>query len=481
MSLVSFKLVRLGKGCPGAAEEIRRVMRIKIRSSSPVGTPSSEAETPEPDYPLHVSSFFLSVATHCLGITALMFVSFPGTQRERPLYVQFIRPQEHKILYYDLRQKVPDVAPVKTTGDSIDPRGAELSEQAIIATSPKPKSKQVFISVPAPKIEIPLDLPAPLLVTRAETTLPPPPPRPKPKKFVPPPPLEREPKLPMQTPMLETQAPAINSAAATAPNLPTLATSQFTAPPKPAPVAPEANKGNAKADIAIASLHPTQDTEVRVPDGQLPAQFSKGPTQGAVASGNTDATLSVPDLTIAQPKKEAGPEKPVKAVLYAETVRSVSVSTLSVPLRPSNRMIPRSVEARFQGRNVYTMAVPIENMPAYDGDWIMWFADQESKPGETPLVRAPLPFRKVEPVAEVAPSGRTDERIQVAAILRKTGKLDGISLLTRASPAVQRAVFQDVTAWEFQPATRNGVPVDVDVVLEIPFSLPTAVAKSTQP
>jgi hypothetical protein len=126
--------------------------------------------------------------------------------------------------------------------------------------------------------------------------------------------------------------------------------------------------------------------------------------------------------------------------------------------------------------------VPIENMPAYDGDWILWFADQESKPGETPLVKAPLPFRKIEPVVAVPPpSGRTDERIQVAAILRKAGRLDSITLLTNASPAVQRAVLKDITAWEFQPATRNGVPVDVDVVLEIPFSLPTAVAKSTQP
>jgi TonB family protein len=120
-------------------------------------------------------------------------------------------------------------------------------------------------------------------------------------------------------------------------------------------------------------------------------------------------------------------------------------------------------------------------MPAYDGDWIMWFADQESKLGETPLVRAPLPFRKVEPVAETPPGGRTEERIQVAGTLRKNGKLDGITLLTKASPAVERAVLQDVTSWEFQPATRNGVPVDVDVVLEIPFSLPTSIAKSTQP
>ena len=458
-----------------------RFMRLKIQSTSPVMRPV-EIETPRPDYPLRVSSFFLSVGTHGLVIAALLFVSFPGGQPERPLYEQFIRPQEHKILFYDFRQKVPDVDPVNKTGLAAQPRGAELSEQSIIATSPKPRSKQVFISVPAPNIEIDQDLPAPLLVARLETSFPPPPAPPKPKKFAPPPPLNRETKLPMQVPMLETQAPALNSPAVTAPVLePTLTVSEFTAPPQNAPVAPTANKGNAKADIAMASLHPAETPDLRVLKGELPAQFSKAPTQGAAASGDVAATLSVPDLTIRQPKKEAGPETPVRAVLYSEMVRSASVSTLSVPLRPANRMIPRSVDARFLGRNVYTLAVPIENMPAYDGDWIIWFADQESKPGETPLVRAPVPFRKIEPVIEVPPSGRTEERIQVAAMLRKDGKLDGISLLTKATPAVQRAILQDLTSWEYQPATRNGQPVDVDVVLEIPFSLPTSVAKSTQP
>ena len=456
-------------------------MRVKIQLQSPFRRPF-EIEAPLPDYPLRLSSFFLSVGTHCLGIVALMFVSFSGGRHERAVDEEFIRPQEHKILIYDLRTKVPDVAPLKKIGLGPEPRGVEVSEQAIIATSPKPKSKQVFISVPAPTIEIPQDLPTPLLVTRIETSLPPPPAPPKPKRFVPPQPSPQEPKLPLQTPMLETQAPALNSSPVTAPILaPALTRSEAFAPPQTAPVAPEANKGNARTDVAMASLHPTEAADVRLPNGQLPARFSKAPTQGAAASGDSVAALTVPDLTIRLPKKESAPETPVKAILYAEAVRSAAVSTLSVPLRPSNRMIPRSVDARFQGRNVYTLAVPIENMPAYDGDWIMWFADQESKPGETPLVRAPLPFRKVEPVVEVPSSGRTAERIQVAGTLRKNGKLDGITLLTKASPAVERAVLQDVTSWEFQPATRNGVSVDVDVVLEIPFSLPTSIAKSTQP
>jgi hypothetical protein len=118
-------------------------MPVKVQSKSPVRNPS-EIETPPPDYPLRVSSFFLSVGTHCLGIAALMFVSFPGGQPERPLYEEFIRPREHKILFYDFRQKVPGLA--------VERRGAELSEQAIIATSPKPRSKHLFLSVPTPKI-----------------------------------------------------------------------------------------------------------------------------------------------------------------------------------------------------------------------------------------------------------------------------------------------------------------------------------------
>jgi hypothetical protein len=453
-------------------------MRVKT-GPNPASRPL-EIEAPRPDYPLRVSSFFLSVGTHCLGIAALLLLSVPDSQPARPVYDEFVRPQEHKILYYNLRKQVPDVTPLQKIGDYTQPRGAELSEQSIIATSPKPKSKKVFISVPAPKIEIHQDIPAPLLVARLETSLPPPPAPPQPKKFVPPQPLKRETKLPALTPIPETQAPAINAPAVAAPIPPTLTLSQFTAPPQDSPPAPTANKGNARADVAIASLHPTE-TAAPLPNGDLPAQFSKAPTQGAAASGDAAASLSVPNLTIRQPKQEAAPETPTKVVLYAERVRSIPTSTLSVPLRPSNRMIPRSVDAHFQGRNVYTLAVPIENMPAYGGDWIMWFADQESKPGETPLVRAPLPFRKIEPVVDVPPSGRTEERVQFAATLRKNGKLDGIVLITNATPAVQRAVLQDLRAWEFQPATRNGVPVDVDVVLEIPFSLPTAVAKSTQP
>lgn len=140
-------------------------------------------------------------------------------------------------------------------------------------------------------------------------------------------------------------------------------------------------------------------------------------------------------------------------------------------------MIPQAVDVQFQGRNVYTIVIPMEHMPAYAGDWIMWFAERDTKLGETPVMRAPVPFRKLEAVDEQSASARIGQRIQLAATLDKNGKLDGVTLMSTTTPSVQRAVFQDINSWEFQPATRNGAPVDVDVYLEIPFSLPAAVAR----
>jgi hypothetical protein len=123
------------------------------------------------------------------------------------------------------------------------------------------------------------------------------------------------------------------------------------------------------------------------------------------------------------------------------------------------------------------MVVPMENLPVYAGDWILWFSDRESKPGETPVVRAPVPFRKLEPVEPLSPGDRKEERIQIVALLKKDGTLHEIATPAAANDAIKRAVIHDMESWQFKPATRNGIPVDVDVVLEVPFNLPIVMAR----
>jgi hypothetical protein len=454
-------------------------MRVKVQAKFPSANPN-ELDQPSPDYPLRLSSFFVSLGVHGLAIAALVTIAgLPGAQPDRPIYTELIKPNERKILIYDFRRKVPDVAPLKKVGASKDPRGAELSKQVIVATSKIPKSKEVFISVPAPKFEVHQDMPAQLLIAQLDTTLSSLPTKPKPKNFVPPPAAKRDPALPMPTPVIEAPAPTVASGASPLP-VPETAFSAASTLPRNVPEAPVAHTGNARADIAVASLHPSPDANTPLPNGERPASFSKAPALGPASSGEGNGTLTVPDLTVRQPRPEPVPPPPPslprREFLYADRLRGVPLSTLSVPLRPANRMIPPNVDARFRGRNVYIIVIPIEHMPAYGGDWIMWFADRESKPGETPVVRAPIPFRKLEVVDQNPPANVSGARIQLAATLGKNGKLAGVTLLTQGSPATARAVLEDVTAWEFHPASRDGVPVEVDVVLEIPFRLPVSVA-----
>ena len=252
----------------------------------------------------------------------------------------------------------------------------------------------------------------------------------------------------------------------------------LTPPPPPEPPSIDTT-GNGNVNIAIANLNIVEKSLPELPDGARAAQFSKAPVKGPGASGsdNDPSALKVPDLTVRGADRGNSAKAPertgaTRVVVYAEQVRNIPTASLSVPLRPATRMIPPAVD----GKNVYAIVIPIENMPVYGGDWIVWFAEKDAIPGETPIVRAPVPFRKVEP-ADPPPTNRTSQRVQVAGVLQKSGKLSTVSVVTSAIPGLAEAVIQDVTSWEFKPATRNSAPIDVEVVIEIPFNVVSSTDK----
>jgi len=101
----------------------------------------------------------------------------------------------------------------------------------------------------------------------------------------------------------------------------------------------------------------------------------------------------------------------------------------------------------------------------------MWFAERNQRPGDSPSMRAPILFRKLESVERVELPPQTQPRFQLAATVTKEGRIEGISLITKTGAVVEQALVRDLASWEFRPATRDGTPVDVEVVIEIPFNL----------
>ena len=511
-------------------------MSLKIR----IRPGERRQRTPEniPEYRIKPRSFVASIGLHSLVITVLALLPTYQEIQEKPVYQTLIQPEAHKIVWYDFRkkpepQRLPDVTAQVRVGTFPKPRGEELSKQIIIATSPRAKSLKQFIWQPLPKIEIRHDIKVPNLIARVNMTVPALPAEKKPprpdvqaaqaarpnisppapnadvnhatesptegiqalkqrKAFVPPPAVTRQARLPVPIPTLDSPSPDPSILGSPKMKFPlpegvgTSAASIGAAPPSNAPLGSAVSSGNGKVDIAIASLDPAAKLNGPLPDGSRPGRFSRAPTQGEPATGPVNgAGLKVPNLTMRGEGDTSLPapplDQPRKTVLYSERVRSVPVSTLSVPLRPAARAIPRPIDAKFQGRYVYTMVIPIENLPEYAGDWILWFAERDQKPGENPLMRAPVPLRKLELVRAMSPVNPVQRRLQVAALINRDGKLDQIAVLRSAGQMVDQAMIQDLACWQFKPATRDGVPVDVDVVIEIPFNLPSEVARRAQP
>jgi len=512
-------------------------MPLKIRVRTSAGSPRSLIKR---GYRIRPSSFVVSILFHVVVVAGLLFLPHGIESRaeahDRPIYDELIKPEEKKIVWYiPPRQKLPDVSAERRIGTFPKPRAPKKSDLAIIATAPKPKSVKQFIWQPVPKVQIREDLPAPNLIARAAMAIPapPPPPEPRPripkpdtqgvkspqpnisppapngdvnkaaqtntqpieipkprKAFVPPAPKSRPATLvvPVQTADIPPPDANITGAATARSLLPAgIGAPSFSkgAPPPPnAPPGPANQAGNGKVDIAVVGLHPSD--KGAVPDGSRPGQFAQAPNVGEIATGEVSGGFGVPNLTIHDDRKPVAPphvEPPRKVVLYSDRLRSLPVSTLSIPLHPATRTIPAWVEGRFRGRSVYTMVIPIENIAEYTSDWIIWFSEHSVNPNAPAAlnVRAPVPLRKFESVEPVPPGARTELRVQLAGVITKQGKLQVNALLRNLPPALEAAVLRDMQSWEFKPATQDGAPVDIDVVLEIPFSLPPQVAQTTDP
>jgi len=508
-------------------------MSLKIR----VRTSRSKRSTVARGYRIRPTSFILSIGFHVLVVTGLLLLPHVQSAVEahkKPIYDELIKPQATKLVWYSPpKRQLPDVAAEQRIGTFPRPRAPKKAETAIIATAPKPKSVKQFIWQPVPKLEIHQDLPAPNMITRTAMAIPapPPPPEPKPKvdkpdlagmkapqpnispptpngdvnkaeqtntqpveipkprkAFVPPAPSQRPARavIPVQTAEVPPPDANITGAATARSILPEgIGAPSFSkgAPPPPnAPAGPANQAGNGKVDIAVVGLNPNDKGQV--PDGSRPGQFAQAPTVGEIATGEVTGGFGVPNLTIRDDHKAVPPphvDAPRKIVLYSDRLRSLPVSTLSVPLHPASRTIPASIEGRFRGRSVYTMVIPIENLAEYSSDWIIWFAKRETNPSDAAAlnVRAPIPLRKFESVEPVAPGARMEMRVQLAGIITKDGKFQVVALLRNLAPALESAVLRDMQSWEFKPATQDGAPVDIDVVLEIPFSLPPQVAQKS--
>ncbi len=253
------------------------------------------------------------------------------------------------------------------------------------------------------------------------------------------------------------------------------------APPiEDAPSLDSAAMPSANVNVAIVGLNPAPKLIGPLPEASRDARFSAGPEAADSHEGaaGSSSALSVPGLLVRGGRSNSTPVNPVLVARAAPTSREMLEAAMKAAVPASNdppsaeiHLVPPP-DSEFNGRAVYSLAVQMPNISSYVGSWIMWFSERQPVPRGGRGLHPPIPIHKVDPkYLPAAISERIQGKVQLAGVIRVNGRVDQLRVLKGVDPRIDRSAQEALLKWEFMPAERNGRPVEVDLVAEIPFLL----------
>ena len=456
----------------------------------------------------------ISFAIHIIAFVVLL--GAPALRLPRPAESEYkikFEGHEPKIVWYKLKKELPEVTPPRRKAETRPLRAEVKAKQSIVSSPANATKKTQMVWTPAPEIApkpiesaniVAVKLPpktfvaeaAPQIQTTIQTMVKAadlPAAKLPPKPFVAP--VVTTLRVPDKTVATAADAPQI-TAAMTASSLatPKLPPKPFAAPPAIRQTAGKTIDTSAALDmpanstdlnVAIVGLNPI-DKIAALPAAPSPGAFSAGPVvrrEGATSEGGGKG-LSVPDLFVRAPR-DAKPDL-MAMVIAAPTSKDnlraamrTDDATGAVHAPPPESDSPKGAtrvssapDPRFNGREIFMMAIQMPQLTSYSGSWLMWYSDHTLHQTALGPIAPPEAHRKVDPkYVASAVSERVEGRVTLACVIDKTGRVASVELLRGVDDRLNKSAEEALAKWEFYPATRNGVPVDVDVVVEIPFKL----------
>jgi TonB family protein len=197
---------------------------------------------------------------------------------------------------------------------------------------------------------------------------------------------------------------------------------------------------------------------------------ANNPLTGITIAGHTAAN-ALPVVSSAAPASEATPAQPrvnafapIRRPTVADITRDISRDT-SPGISPG----ARSADL-FHSRRAYSMAVNMPNLNSVSGSWIIHFAELRGTPSSAPELVAPDMVLKADPAY---PSDLMRQGVQgtvvLYAVIHSDGSVDSVRVMEGIDARLDHYAEVALAECRFRPATRNGQPVDLEAVVQIPF------------
>jgi len=124
----------------------------------------------------------------------------------------------------------------------------------------------------------------------------------------------------------------------------------------------------------------------------------------------------------------------------------------------------------FGARRSYSMQMQMPSLTSASGSWVIRFAElHNTAPGE--LV-TPEAIHKVDPAypAELI-ADKVEGMVVLYAIIRADGSVSDVRVLEGFNDELNSSAMSALARWQFRPAMKNGQPVDIEAVVQIPFKV----------
>jgi TonB family protein len=147
----------------------------------------------------------------------------------------------------------------------------------------------------------------------------------------------------------------------------------------------------------------------------------------------------------------------------------------SIPARPlqpeSETKLSEAEREVFGSRKFYSLTLNMPNLNSAGGSWVIRFAElkQDSNSNSTDL-SAPAATRKVDPAYPLQiMRENVSGMVILYAVIHADGSVGNVRVLRSVDDRLDRFASEAIAKWQFQPAMKNGAPIDVEATFQIPF------------
>jgi TonB family protein len=291
---------------------------------------------------------------------------------------------------------------------------------------------------------------------------------------------------------------------------------QVVAPP---PSLSASGGSRAGTRMVALNLHPTvgapaqpaagnrRGTFAATPEGHPGASGAAGATK-AEASGKKDGNGShsksgdaMPSglyvgkasdpVTTSIPSKSSSTDSKTYSVNPALIANARPPRASTRNLKPDSESNLSEVEREvFGNRKFYSLSLNMPNLNSAGGSWIIRFAALKGDKAESSAdsysrdaaarangaappasdLSAPAAIRKVDPAYPLEIMRQNvGGTVILYGVIHADGTVGNIRVLRSVDERLDRFASEAIAKWQFQPATNNGAPVDVEATFSIPF------------